>query len=128
MLAATLITYTGRRGSWSARPLLIRSGLRPNRLLAVGRLRGVPVRLHLIEAPRRCRRALDGGTDPDLAGFDRLGLRDPQLQHSMLEGGSRLVCLDARWQGQRPVDRSAPNLREKILALTFASLLAIRAT
>src|SRR4051794_38584283 len=45
----------------------------------------------------------------------------------MLEGGSRLVGLEARRQGQRPVDRSASNLREKILAFAFASLLAIRA-
>src|SRR4026207_1711495 len=113
MLAATLITYTGRRGSRSARLLVIGSGLLLDRLaLAVAGLRSLRGRLDLIEAPRRLARAFDRRADPDLARLDGLGLRDSKRQHAVLEGRGGLVGLETRWQGHGPGQRTAAELRQ----------------
>src|SRR4051812_46969447 len=87
MLAATLITYTGRSGSRSGRRNVMsvsgpRSGPELGRLVVGSGLVGSR------------RMAVADGRDPDLARLDLLRLRDLEAQDAVLERGLGLVRLE----------------------------------
>src|SRR5215213_2481010 len=111
MPAATLITYTGRRGSRSARPNPIRSA----RLLLAGRgERPLPVRsIRWVDA--------------NLAGLDLVGLGDPQRQHSVVERRRCLVRLEPVWKCDRAADDAASDLVNEEVALLLLPILGVLA-
>src|SRR5215212_6497423 len=109
--AATLITYTGRRGSRSARPNPIRSA----RLLLAGRG----------ERPLAVRSIR--GVDPNLAGLDLVGLGDPKRQHPVVERGRGLVRLKPVRKRDRAADDAASDLVDEEIALLLLAILGILA-
>src|SRR5438105_7686286 len=117
MLAATLITYTGRAGSRSGRRNVISS--LPGRS-GPGRL-GRPAAREL--AIGRLSLAVGDGRDLDLAWLGLLGLRDAEREHAVLEGGRGLIRLEALGQGHRPAEGAAPDLLDQIAALVAGALL-----
>src|SRR5918992_109037 len=107
MLAATLMTYTGRVGSWAGRRCATCSGS--------GGVDGL--------SARRVGLAIGRRADPDLAGLDLLGSRDAQPQNAVLERGLSLVRLETRREADRPAELAPADLPDEVIALALLALL-----